>query len=161
MPLGRLLLVEPNDVSRQILAAAAASVTEVESHRIFETARARLWSAPFDFLVTNVRLGAYNGLHLVYVSSHGHGTPRAIVYSDQRDPGLAQEVRRAGAFYEIATCLPVTLAAYVKGTLPDRDRRDPVITDRRSLVRGGRRCWDHHLHPAGKPGGSSPASRSC
>ena len=161
MPVGRLLLVEPNDVSRQILAAAAASVTEVESHRIFETARARLWSEPFDFLVTNVRLGAYNGLHLVYVSSHGHGTPRAIVYSDERDRGLAQEVRRAGAFYEVAACLPVTLAAYVKGTLPDRDRRDPANTDRRSQIRGGRRCWDYHLHSAGKPGGSSPASRSC
>ena len=99
--MSRLLLVEPNDVSRQILAAAAASVTEVESHRIFETARARLWSAPFDFLVTNVRLGAYNGLHLVYVSSRGHGTPRAIVYSDERDPGLAREVRRAGAVHVV------------------------------------------------------------
>jgi DNA-binding NtrC family response regulator len=161
MPVGRLLLVEPNDVSRQILAAAAASVTEVESHRIFETARARLWNQPFDFLVTNVRLGAYNGLHLVYVSSHGHGTPRAIVYSDERDPGLAREVQRAGAFYEVAACLPVTLAAYVKGTLPDRDRRDPASADRRSQIRGGRRCWDYHLHSAGKPEGSSPASRSC
>ena len=157
---GRLLLVEPNDVSRQILAAAAASVTEVESHRIFETARARLWSAPFDFLVTNVRLGAYNGLHLVYVSSRGHGTPRAIVYSDERDPGLAREVRRAGAFYEVATCLPVTLAAYVRGTLPDQDRRDPAITDRRNQVRGGRRCWDGHLYSAGKPDGGSTASHS-
>ena len=157
---GRLLLVEPNDVSRQILAAAAASIVEVESHRKFETARARLWSAPFDFLVTNVRLGAYNGLHLVYVSSHGHGTPRAIVYSDERDPGLAREVRRAGAFYEVATCLPVTLAAYVRGTLPDQDRRDPAITDRRNQVRGGRRCWDGHLYSAGKPDGGSTASHS-
>ena len=142
MPVSRLLLVEPNDVSRQILAAAAASVTEVESHRIFETARARLWSAPFDFLVTNVRLGAYNGLHLVYLSLSRPQMPRAIVFSDEPDAGLGREVQRAGAFYELGARLPVTLAAYLAGPLPRYDRRDPTAPDRRTRLGGGRRCCD-------------------
>jgi DNA-binding NtrC family response regulator len=146
---GRILLVETNDVARATLEAAAATVAEVESHRRFETARARLLWSPFDFLVTNIRLGAYNGLHLVYLTSAAHDTPRAIVYSDERDAGLAREIQRAGAFYELGPCLPVTLAAYVKGTLPDRDRRDAIIPDRRRQFRGGRRCWDLYCHPHG------------
>jgi DNA-binding NtrC family response regulator len=142
----RILLVEPDDVRRGLLEGAAGPVALLESHRNFETARARLFHAPFDFLITNLRLGPFNGLHLVYLSSSGDGAPRAIVYSDERDAGLAREVQRAGAFYEVGACLPVTLAGYVKGTLPDHDRRDPAIADRRGVVRGGRRCWDSHLH---------------
>ena len=144
-PAGRVLLVEPDDVARGILEVAASKLAEVESHRIFETARARLYCAPFDFLVTNVRLAAFNGLHLVYLSSPSQGAPRAIVYSDDRDARLAREVQRAGAFYEVGACLPVTFAAYIMGSLPDHDRRNPALPDRRSQVRGGRRCWDHHL----------------
>jgi DNA-binding NarL/FixJ family response regulator len=147
---GRILLVEGHDVARSRLEAAAGSLALVESHCCFETARARLGRAPFDLLVTNVRLGAYNGLHLVYLSSYAQGAPRCIVYSDERDSGLAREVQRAGAFYEVGSQLPVTLAAYVRGALPDRDRRDPVLPDRRSPSRGGRRCWDLHHAKAGE-----------
>jgi DNA-binding NtrC family response regulator len=154
----RILLVEPDDVRRGILERAAVPVARVESHSHFETARAQLFHAPFAFLITNIRLGPHNGLHLVYLSSPGDGAPRAIVYSDERDAGLAREVQRAGAFYEVGACLPVTLVAYVSGTLPDRDRRDPVLADRRRLVRGGRRCWDSHLHSTPKLQGSSGMS---
>ena len=139
---GRILLVEGRDDARSRLEAAAAPLALVESHRCFETARARLFRAPVDLLVTNVRLGAYNGLHLVYLSSSARGAPRCIVYSDVRDSGLAREVQRAGAFYEVGSQLPVTLSAYVIAALPDRDRRDPIIPDRRTGSRGGRRCWD-------------------
>lgn len=140
-----ILLVEPDPAARDILHTAASALAHVESHGQFETARARLDHTLFDFLVTNVRLKAYNGLHLVYVRSPGRGGPRAIVYSDERDLGLAREAQLAGAFYEVGTCLPVTLQAYLTGTLPIRDRRDPAMTDRRRLFRGGRRCWDLHL----------------
>ena len=73
---GRILVVETDDVARSRLEAAAASLAPVESHRCFETARARLYRATFELLVTNIRLGAYNGLHLVYLSSSG---PRATL----------------------------------------------------------------------------------
>ena len=156
--IGHILLVETNDVARRRLEAAAESVAQVESHHCFATARARLCHAPFDLLLTNVRLGSYNGLHLVHLGSCRRGAPHSIVYSDERNPGLAREIQRAGAFYEVGVRLPVTLAAYVKGTLPDHDRRDPVIADRRTLVRGGRRCWDSHLHSSPKPEGGSGLS---
>ena len=141
----RILLVEPDDVTRGILEGAAASVAFVESHRRFESARATLLRDPFDLLVANVRLGAYNGLHLVYLSSSSLVGPRAIVYSRERDTGLAREVQRAGAFYEIGAHLPLTLASYLRGTLPSRDRRDPAAPDRRTRLGGGRRCRDRSV----------------
>jgi DNA-binding NtrC family response regulator len=139
-----VLLVEPNDAVRAILRDAAARVaSRVECHAGFTTARDRLEAEPFDFLVTNMRLDAYNGLHLVYLAS-AYRRLHAIVYTNERDPGLANEVQHAGAFYEIMTCLPVTLPAYLSSVLPSRDRRDPAVPERRSLARGGRRCWDLH-----------------
>src|SRR5688572_4682273 len=140
-----VLLVEPDEAARGVLEAAASAFAHVESHGRFDTARARVCHASFDFLVTNIRLDAYNGLHLVYLRSPGANSPRAIVYSDEHDLGLAREAQRAGAFYEIHKCLPVTLAAYIGQTLPAWDRRDPGSRDRRTIFRGGRRCWDQHL----------------
>jgi len=140
--LKRILIVEPDDVLRGILEGVAASVAQVESHRRFETARASVLGAPFDFLVTNLRLGPYNGLHLVYLSLSRPQMPRAIVFSDEPDAGMGREVQRAGAFYELGPRLPVTLAAYLTGTLPGYDRRDPTAPDRRTRLGGGRRCCD-------------------
>ena len=138
-----ILLVEPNDASRDVLRAAVHSMARVETHAGFETARRRLGVVAFDFLVTNIRLGAYNGIHLVYLASALEGgSERAIVYADAHDVALAREAQRAGAFYETRECLPVTLAAYLRAALPPRDRRDPAVRDRRTLFRGGRRCWD-------------------
>ena len=128
-----------------MLHTVASAFAHVESHGRFDTARARVRRGSFDFLVTNIRLDEYNGLHLVYLGALGPGAPRAIAYSDERNPGLAQEARRAGAFYETRECLPVTLVSYLRGALPKRDRRDPGVLDRRTLFRGGRRCWDLHL----------------
>jgi DNA-binding NtrC family response regulator len=140
-----VLLVEPDETARSVLQTAASAFAHIESHGRFETARARVCHRSFDLLVTNVRLDAYNGLHLVYLRAYSPGPPRAIVYSDKHDLGLAREAQRAGAFYEIHECLPVTLVAYLHQALPARDRRDPVSRDRRNIFRGGRRCWDLHL----------------
>jgi len=140
--LKRILLVEPDEVLRGLLEGAAASVAQVESHRRFETARASVLEAPFDFLVTNVRLGAYNGLHLVYLSLGRPQMPRSIVFSDEPDAGMGREVQRAGAFYELGARLPMTLAAYLTAPLPRFDRRDPTAPDRRTRLGGGRRCCD-------------------
>jgi hypothetical protein len=67
------------------------------------------------------------------------------VYTDDREPALAQDVRRAGAFYETTDRLPVTLTVYLGSSLPPSDRRDPVMPDRRTPFRGGRRSWDRQL----------------
>jgi DNA-binding NtrC family response regulator len=128
-----------------LLGAAAREIADVQHQSAFAGARARLSKTPYDYLVTNLRLGAFNGLHLVYLAT-SHGLPvRCIVYTHERDVALVREIQNAGAFYETRECLPTTLAAYLRGTLPARDRRAPVAFDRRRVFRGGRRCWDQHL----------------
>ena len=52
-------------------------------------------------------------------------------------PRSRQDVRRAGAFYEVVDRLPVTLTAYLSGNLPPSDRRDPAVPDRRTPFREG------------------------
>lgn len=143
-----VLVVEPDARFAARLRQSIQTITHIDSHKQFDTAKKRLAEKSYDFLVTNLRLADYNGIHLVYLAASGSAPPRSIVYTGERDPWLAGEVRRAGAFYETMECLPVTLAAYLTGTLPPTDRRDGGILDRRASPRGGRRCWDQHIHPS-------------
>src|SRR5437870_1789141 len=133
----RVLLVEPEAATRTLLQEVARTIAQVDGHADFSMARERLFAASFDFLVTNLRLGAYNGLHLVYLAAANGSSARSIVYSDHLDLGLAREAQRAGAFYETRDCLAVTLTAYLRGTLPERDRRNLAIRDRRASLRSG------------------------
>ena len=105
----------------------------MDHHVAFETARASLTARPFDFVITNLRLSDFNGLHLVHLVSGNLRPPRCIVYTDTRDAALAREVQRAGAFYETAECLPVTLSAYLRGTLPG-ERSPQSVIDRSSWL---------------------------
>jgi DNA-binding NtrC family response regulator len=139
-----VLLVEPNPRVADIIQQAIRPMAQVHHHLDFESARRRLGAMRVDFVISNLRLGAFNGLHLTYAASAT--TPaRCIVYTDAREPALAQDVRRAGAFYEVTDRLPVTLAAYLGSNLPPVDRRDPATPDRRTPFRGGRRIWDRQL----------------
>lgn len=141
----RVLLVEPSAVIASSLLVVGRALGSVEHHAKFESARATLATKSFDFVVANLRLHEFNGLHLVYLVSRSPRPPKCIVYTNVRNPALAREVQGAGAFYETAECLPVTLPAYLRGSLPSTDRRNPTTTDRRDAFRGGRRCWDEHL----------------
>jgi DNA-binding NtrC family response regulator len=143
--LQRVLVVEPNPKIAANLLAAGHALGTMDHHVGFETARVSLTSRPFDFLVTNLRLSDFNGLHLVHLVSGGLRPPRCIVYTETRDPSLAREVQRSGAFYETAECLPISLSAYLRGRLPEADRRNPALIDRRASFRGGRRSWDEHV----------------
>src|SRR5262245_5403363 len=140
--LRRVLIVEPDADAAQRLADAARAVAEVRRRFEFSDARGELLAGPYDLLVTNLRLGAYNGIHLVYLAAANDHPARCIVYTDVRDEHLAHEVQHAGAFYETRECLEIALGAYLGGTLPARDRRWAETVDRRRARRGGRRCWD-------------------
>jgi DNA-binding NtrC family response regulator len=139
-----LLLVEPDVELAAQLQRAAADTADVAYCPEFSAAKRQLLDSRFDYLVTNVRLQEYNGLHLAYLASVTGAPGRCIAYTNERDPFIAREVHRAGAFYEIGACLAVALGAYLQARLPESDRRDPASFDRRGLFRGGRRCWDQH-----------------
>ena len=137
-----VLLVEPDAALRAGLRDSIRSLADVVECPDFPTARGRLSAPRYDWLITNLRLDAYNGLHLVHLVVAADLRTRSLVYADRQDLALAREAQRAGAFYESRDHLPRALAAYIRGTLPSADRRNPAILDRRSVFRGGRRCTD-------------------
>jgi len=144
-----ILLVEPDSIWRTLLATTLPG--QVEEHDHFETARRRLDVGRYDLIVTNLRLGAYNGLQLVYVARMVGAASRAIVYDESPSLARARDVRWAGALYELKHRLPITLPTYVGAALPAGDRRNPMVSDRRVFARGGRRRWDRHVLALGAP----------
>ncbi len=110
----------------------------------FEAARGRLLASSYEMIVANVRLEQYNGLHLAYLTHIANLPTRVVVYGDERDVGVAPDVKRACAFFELRERIRISVRAYLMSTLPPVDRRDPARFDRRLMPRGGRRLWDRH-----------------
>jgi len=138
----RVLLVEPDADLRERLRLAAGKLALIDSPADFKTARLRLLSNPYDWIITNIRLAAYNGLHLIHLADAAQLSARILVYADERDATLAREAQLAGAFFEARRTVHKALPAYMRGAVPRRDRRNAVQADRRGLQRGGRRCSD-------------------
>lgn len=137
-----ILIVEPDRTFRIALSRCVPSGTEIEAVADFQTARARLIAEPPDLLVTNWRLCAFNGLHLVYLLASLRAGARAVVYSEFPDVSLMMDARDVGALCELRHHLPRGLPAYLEANLPSCDRRDLRWTDRRRAFRGGRRSVD-------------------
>ena len=142
----RVLLAEPDGALRARLRKAVRERAQVDAESDFLSARTHLLSKPYDWLVTNLRLDAYNGLHLVYLAGAAKLPARFLVYDDRKDVELAREAQRAGAFFEPRHRVHLALAAYLRGTLPAQDRRNPAMPDRRAIPRGSRRCTDSIRH---------------
>jgi CheY-like chemotaxis protein len=83
----------------------------------FETARQLLETSLFDLLITDVRLMAHNGLHLVARSRILGRAPTAIVLGSFPDVVDETEARRLGASYLARPFDPNTLLAFVSKTL--------------------------------------------
>lgn len=156
----RVLLVEPDPELRGTLEAVAVPFARVDACSSFASARTHLKTAEYDLLVTALRLREYNGLHLVYLANAASSASaadaasagkrfHALVYDEKPDLNVAREVQRAGAFYEIAERIAVTLPSFLPANLPDADRRAPAMFDRRQSVRGGRRLWDRNMLASG------------
>ena len=121
---------------------AAAPHPDVFAEADFSKARTLLRTTPHELLVTALKLGGYNGMHLVFVAAATGLPTRCVVHTDAVDAVQAREVRAAGAFYETRPRLRLALRSYVHAVLPSEDRRDPISFDRRRLTRGGRRAAD-------------------
>ena len=78
---------------------------EVVACRSFEDARARILSEDFDALVTDVRLGAFNGLQLAVIARSRLPNLGIVVFSGYDDPVLREEASGLGAAYLVK---PVT-----------------------------------------------------
>jgi hypothetical protein len=140
--INRLLLVEPETKLRRQLQEAAGPSVIVDADTGLQTARHRLTANEYDWLVTNVRLQAYNGLHLAYLAKLVPSPIRILIYGGSADTALAREAQLLGAFFEPQASVARSLGGYITADLPPLDRRDAHIRDRRTVFRGGRRRSD-------------------
>ena len=96
----RILVVEDDLPLLQAVERAFQEAGEdVVCAATFEDARAALRTESFDALLTDVRLGAFNGLQLAVIARDLHPDIRLIVYSGFNDPVLRAEAERVGATY--------------------------------------------------------------
>ena len=108
----------------------------------FVPARRVIYDEHPEIVVTNLRLGAFNGIHLAYLAKIQNAATRVMVYAREYDRLLAAEALAAGAFYERLEFVPSAIVNFLRAALPDRDRRDPGSLGRRAVFRGGRRATD-------------------
>jgi DNA-binding NtrC family response regulator len=78
----------------QWLTAAGCRVVACSQYQI---ARDHLQHTPPDILLTDVRLGAFNGLQLVLLAKAQRSNTQVIVMSGFADPLLQKEIERWGA----------------------------------------------------------------
>lgn len=136
------LLVEPDDGDRvrltSTLSWAGLSVTATST---FRSARAVLVDRPPSVLVTELRLGAYNGLHLALLGRAITPHIAILVTSGLHDRGLQRDAEALGAIYLRKPLITGELLAalYQTARLERRDdeRRHTVV---RGVEERERRC---------------------
>ena len=109
LTLPHILLVE-DDVS--LLDALKRALTHEGTHEVtacgtFEDGRRRLREQTFDVLMTDVRLGAFNGLQLAVLARDVNPLMQVIVFSGFDDDVLRAETEHLGGVYLVK---PVTIA---------------------------------------------------
>ena len=83
----------------------------------FEAARHLLRTQWYDLLITDLRLAAYNGLHLVFHSRVVNPAATAIIVAAIPDDSSEVEARRLGAHYVARPVNPESLLAFVETVL--------------------------------------------
>jgi DNA-binding response OmpR family regulator len=142
----RILLVEPDSrwsaATERLLSDAGYLTVAV---RNFDDATRQLAIDCPDLLVTTVRLGAFNGLHLVLRCRREYPYLPTIVTGEEEDPLLAGEVSRYGARFVPKSLEPERFLRVVSELLAGRSPHGPL----------GERRWPRK--PAGLPATVSQA----
>jgi two-component system response regulator HydG len=114
----KILLVDDDEITgdalAQVLAAAGYQVAYASS---FEEAREYLKADTPDLLITDLRLGDFNGLQLLVRCLSEYPNMPRILLTGFPDPVLAEEARRYGAVYLMKPILPDTLTQEVESLL--------------------------------------------
>jgi DNA-binding response OmpR family regulator len=151
-----VLIVEPYEsFASQLAVISRDAGWEPTLCQTFETARRQLEQEPPDLLVTNVRLELFNGIQLCYLVKRADPKTPVVVYASEKDQALSADVQQANGFFERQAFIPHSLQAFLVAIaksrpewghpvtpLPEQDRRNPLVLDRRSVFRGGRRATD-------------------
>jgi ActR/RegA family two-component response regulator len=98
--LASVLLVDDDVELLQVMSRfLSESGFNVVSSSTFEEAKREIAALRPDIVVTDVRLGAFNGLQLVLMARDVRPDVRLVVFSGFDDPVLKEEARRLGARY--------------------------------------------------------------
>ena len=82
---------------------------EIAGCSTFEDARNRLLTEDFDILLTDVRLGAFNGIQLAIIAHDRNPDIGLVVFSGFDDPVLRAEASGVGAQYLVKPVTAVQL----------------------------------------------------
>jgi DNA-binding NtrC family response regulator len=108
----RILIVDDDvsllDAMQRALRDSMRTVVACDS---FEKARQMLKDQTFDALITDVRLGAFNGLQLAVMARDMYPEMSLIVFSGFDDPVLRADAEQIGASYLVK---PVGSADIIK-----------------------------------------------
>jgi len=144
--MAKILVVAASGKGPILKALLEAAGHDVRLATSFPDAVASLTHTSPDLLVTEVQLGAYNGIHVVIRHRDSHPNMRQIVIGPYYDSVLAYEATNCGATYVAASADDPALVALVAGLLADSNparrwpRKKPIdplvvqITDRSARV---------------------------
>lgn len=108
--LKRVLIVDDEPSLLEALRTALERAgNDVVACRTFEDARQQLVTEEFDALITDVRLGAFNGIQLAVIAHSKAPGMNIVVFSGFDDPVLRAEANRLGASYLIKPISAETL----------------------------------------------------
>jgi DNA-binding NtrC family response regulator len=115
-PASRTVLIVDDDLS--LLDALERAFVEAGEEALargsFEEGRQALRERRFDVLLTDVRLGAFNGLQLAVLARDLWPDIRLLVFSGYDDPVLRAEAEHVGATYLVKPVSSVTLLEMVR-----------------------------------------------
>ena len=118
LPVNSALIVEPVLSDAVTIAdALTARRFQVTIASTFTNAKERLNIRPPELLVADIRLGEYNGLHLVLRAKSLRADIAAIVTSDAADPVLQADAEALGATFIVKPVVEEELSAAVFRTI--------------------------------------------
>src|SRR5688572_18859863 len=113
-----VVVVDGNALDRtNTVALLEGAGYRVRSARSFDEAKMLLAAEPPDILITDLRLGQYNGLHLVLRTRTDHPEMAALVTSRFADPVLEAEAHRQHAQFILVPLTANELLQAVASTL--------------------------------------------
>jgi DNA-binding NtrC family response regulator len=115
----RILLVEPDDRRRlERIDALTIAGYDVSAVVTFDDAILEVRRDPPHLLIAAVRLGRFNGLHLVLRSRADHPSIAAIITGTEDDIGLAGDASRHDAAFLVEPAAASALLATIAKVLP-------------------------------------------
>jgi len=124
---GSIVVVEADSGELlQILSTLQTAGYQVRGASEFDEAKRVLADAPPSLLIAGVRLGAYNGLHLIVRSRIEHPEMNAILTNHVLDPVLKAEAERQRAVYLLRPWTNQALLGIVERSLRSDGAQSPL-----------------------------------